>query len=112
MRTEQETYMPELVDIVRRVLTDDGFGGYDETSTTTVATNVPARIIQGHTFTTLGQMSRDVELAQWTVRVPIGTDVKDEDTVVCSARGVQFRVTDIKPKSFDTVMTLACEFVK
>lgn len=110
MRTTQDDAMPELITIKRRVLTSDGFGGASTGVPTTVATNVPARIAQAQVQMMGGQLGRTLELEKWTVRVPFGTDLQDEDFVIWGTMTLQ--VEDVKDRSWETCVSAAAEVVK
>ena len=110
MANEQEQWLPELVTIERRSLTDDNFGGVTSGARTVVQSNVPARITQAQVFDLGGQLARQLDIEQWTVRVPLGTDVKDEDYVVWGSRGITIQVSDLKSRSHETV--ISCKGVR
>ncbi len=110
MREDQEVYFPETVTIKRRNLSDDDFGGVTSGALLTVVADVPARLTQAQVQDTLGQLSRDVQLEKWTIRLPLGTDVEEEDRIIWGDRTIL--VDDIKPRSFATVTTVMGELVK
>ena len=110
MRAVQVEAMPDLVTIKRRALTSDGFGGGTTGTPTTVASNVPARITQAQVQAMGGQFGRTLELEKWTVRVPFGTDLKDEDFVIWGA--ITLQVEDVKDRSWETCISAQAEVVK
>lgn len=110
MRATQESAMPEVVTIKRRAITSDGFGGSTTGTPTTVASNVPARITQAQVQTMGGQAARDLLLEKWTVRMPTGTDLQDEDFVVWGSLTLQ--VEDVKNRTWETCVSAMGEVVK
>lgn len=114
MRDLQEAALPDRVRIERRNLVSDGFGGFEEPNRQTVAVNVPARITPAATLEGLGQLSRPLEVAGFTVRLPIGTAVAEDDYIVLEDDpNNQFLVETIKnPRSWSTIMTVTAEQVR
>lgn len=110
MRATQDSAMPERVTIKRRAITSDGFGGATTGTPTTVATDVPARITQAQVQVMYGQAARDLQLEKWTVRVPVGTDLQEEDFIVWGSLTLQ--VEDVKPRTWETVISAQAEVVK
>lgn len=111
MRAQQTAAMPELVTIKRRVLATDGFGGYEQASLTTVATDVPARITPAQVMTMGGQGDRALELEKWIIRVPYGTDLQDRDLIEWGTQ--EIKVEEVKsPRSFATNVSATGEVVK
>ena len=49
MADTQESFFPELVDILRRQTADDGFGGATKYDLIEIDTGVPARVTQAQT---------------------------------------------------------------
>ncbi len=112
MRATQDDAMPDLITIQRRVMTDDGFGGYNETSRLTIATDVACRITPSQQLEGLGQLGRPVEVASYIVRVPIGTDVRDEDFIIRKSDSVELQLERVKvPRSWDTLISCEAEIV-
>lgn len=110
LRATQESVMPELVTIERKSIVSDGFGGATTQANTTVATNVPARITQAQVIPMAGQAARTLELEQWTIRVPHGTDLQDEDYVIWGS--FTLIVEDVKDRFWNTCVTASAEIVK
>lgn len=110
MRSTQTEALPELVTIKRMVVASDGFGGYAESSLTTVASDVPARITEAQLQTMPGQAARDLLIEKWTLRLPHGTDLQDEDLVIWGA--TTFKVENVKGRSWDTAVTATAEVVR
>jgi hypothetical protein len=105
MRVAQEAALPDLLTIKRTVRVDDGFGGNAKTSEVTVASNVPGRVIPGAVLEGLGQAGRPLDVKNYLVRVPVGTDLLPEDIVV-TAGGDRLRIDQLKtPASWDTILT-------
>jgi hypothetical protein len=112
LANEQEQWLPELVTIERRTLTDDTFGGVTSGARTVVQSNVPARVTQAQVFDLGGQLARGLDIEQWTVRVPLGTNIQDEDYVVWGAKGITIQIKDIKDRTHATVISCKGEKVK
>jgi len=110
LRVSQDSAMPELVTIKRRVTSSDGFGGIRTDTPLTIATDVPARITQAQVQIMYGQASRALELEKWSVRVPHGTNLQDEDFVIWGDLTLQ--VEDVKDRSWDTCVSARAEIVK
>lgn len=113
MRDEQELGMPELVTIKRAVKTSDGFGGYNTTSYTTVATDVPARITPSQELVAGGQADRQLQLGRWSLRVPYGTDLQERDQVEWTAQSMTIEIEQVKsPRSYHTAISAIGEVIK
>lgn len=108
MRTQQQEAMPLLIDIERWVYESDGIGGTRRTPTRSViASAVESRWRAGEFEGQFGQASRELEIEHWTVRIPIGTEVADEDILVIPEDDTEYRIERVRePKSYDTVITL------
>ena len=103
--------MPDTASIYRRVLVDDGFGGVNQTGVVKASGPHPARFAQAQVIQTPA-LARDLEVETWTVRFPWGTDLRDEDLVLWHETGIVVRVTDLKPRSFQTATSAAGEVIK
>lgn len=112
MRATQEAAMPDTADIYRRVYADDGFGGVTIGTPVKVAGPFPARFTQAQVIETPGAAARDLEKEVWTIRFPFDASVQDEDVVFWLERNLALRVTDVKPRSFETAHTVRAEVVK
>lgn len=110
MRAVQERAMPETVTIERRNLSSDGFGGVVDGARSTVASNVPARITQAQVQVMYGQVARDLQVEKWTIRVPYGTDLQDEDFVIWGS--TVFQVEDVKSRGWMTTVSASAEVLK
>ena len=110
MRETQNEAMPERVTIKRPSNVDDGFGGVNVSTPTTVATDVPCRITEAQMQTMYGQVARDLEVEKYTVRFPIGTDIQDEDLVEWGS--MTLKVENVKARSFQTVISGMAEVLK
>jgi hypothetical protein len=102
--------MPESVTIKRRALTSDGFGGATTGTPSTVASAVPARITQAQVQVMGGQAGRALLLEKWTVRMPVGTDLQDEDFIIWGT--ITLQVEDVKARTWDTCVSAMAEVVK
>lgn len=111
MRGVQAEALPDLVTIKRTIRQDDGFGGWDATAEATVAVNVPARITEAQTQAFPGQAARELLVEKWTIRLPWGTDLRDEDIVEDSA-GRRFKVENVKARNWDTAVSAMMEVIK
>ena len=110
IRAEQETAMPERVEIQRKLRVNDGFGGSQNTVWTPIASNLPARVTMGQTLDMGGQAARKMEVEKWTVRLPWATDVKEHDRILWD--GIAIAVDEIKTGSYRSAKTVAGERVK
>lgn len=110
MRAIQYAAMPERVTIERRTITSDGFGGATTGANATIAVNVPARITQAQQMAMLGQSDRDLLIEKWTIRLPTGIDLKDEDFIVWGK--ITLQVEDVKDRTWATCLTAMAEVVK
>jgi hypothetical protein len=112
IRQTHLAHMPDQATILRRVLTDDGFGGVTNNPLTTIATGVPCRITEAQMQDLGGQGARNVDVEKWTIRMPRGTNIKDEDFIVwASGNGEQFQVEDVKGRTNEGVLTIKAEIV-
>ncbi len=105
MRGAQEAAMLDRVDITRRVLIDDSFGGSKDGTPVTIAEDVPARITQAQVQTMYGQADRALALEKWIIRLPYGTNLQDEDYVVWGDTTIQ--VEDVKARGLATTVRRA-----
>ena len=114
MQSTQEEALPDKVDIYRIVRIDDGFGGTGTQAAELVSDDVPCRATPAQTQMLGGQADRQLELEKWTVRVPVGQDIQDDDILVITTQGdEQLQVESAKhPKSWETVRTAMCEVVR
>lgn len=111
MRKAQAEALPDLVSIKRAVRQDDGFGGYPTVAEETVAVNVPARITEAQMMNFPGQAAREFLVEKWTIRLPWGTDLRDED-IVEDAAGRRFKVENVKARNWDTAVSASMEVYK
>jgi hypothetical protein len=110
LRATQEAAFPERVTVKRRRLSSDGFGGVKTETPVVVAMEVPARITQAQVQDMGGQAARGLLLEKWTIRVPHGTDLRDEDYVEWGDLTIQ--VEDVKHRSYETAVSAMGEVVK
>lgn len=110
MRETQELALEDTVTIKRRVLTSDGFGGSTTQAPVTVAENIPARVTQAQVQNMGGQAARDLLLEKWTVRLPVGTSVEEEDYIHWG--DIVIQVEDVKPRTYNTAVSIMGEVVK
>jgi hypothetical protein len=102
--------MPESVTINRRTLVSDGFGGYQDAALVTVAEDVPARLTEAQTQAMPGQLDRALLIDKWTVRMPYGTDLQEEDLIVWGDKTLV--VETVKERSWDSAVTAVAEVVR
>ena len=110
MRATQTAAMPERVTIKRPVLETDTFGGVNRVTPVVIAEDVPARITQAQVQVTLGQAGRALGLEKWTIRMPYGTTLADEDLVEWG--GHTLTVEDVKARDWATTLSAKAEIVK
>lgn len=110
MRDVQFATMPDVVDIERRSNTDDGFGGRKDTTWVPIASDLPARVTKAQTINMGGQAARGIEVENWTVRLPYGTDCQENDRIKYD--GIYILVDEVKLGSWKTVLSVAGEKVK
>ena len=110
MREEQEKAMPDIVDVLRRQNSDDGFGGRKDLVWNEVAVDVPARVTQAQTLDLGGQAGRKIEVEKWTVRFVFGQDVREHDHIRYG--DITIRVDEVKDGSWKTATTVQGERVK
>lgn len=103
--------MPDLVDVYRRVLSDDGFGGVETDSLALTYEDVPTRITQGQVIETPG-LSRDLEKEVWTLRFAHDADIQDGDILHWVSADFVFEATDRKDHSWQTALSVRGERVK
>lgn len=112
MRATQTSAFPDLATIRRRSITSDGFGGATTGTPTQIATDVPARFTQAQVQVMGGQVGRALLLEKWTIRMPYGTDLQDEDFVDWQGNSLTIKVEDVKERSWDTAVSAMGEVVK
>lgn len=111
MRAAQDEAMPESVEIQRRTVVADGFGGNGTAAWLTRALAVPARITPSQVMAMGGQGDRSLELEKWNVRMPYGTDLLDGDRVLWGDQTI--KVEEVKsPRSYATNVSAIGEIVK
>ena len=114
MQVTQEDGLPDKLDIYRIARTSDGFGGTNTTAAALVSDDVPCRATPAQVQMLGGQADRQLEIEKWTVRVPVGIDIRDDDILVITTQGnEQLQVESAKhPKSWETLRTAMCEVVR
>ena len=110
MSQTQEAHFPEVVDILRMVTSSDGFGGQTKHEPEVVLSDVPARVTQAQTQAMGGEAARDIEVEAWTVRLPIGTAIQENDYVQWG--DIRIQADEIKDRSYETVTTVQGKRVK
>lgn len=115
MRKTQLSAAPELVDVYRRVLSDDGFGGRTTEQPMLLYSQIPARIAQAQVQAMGGQAGRTLLLEKWTIRFMYTDetdrpDIQDEDLVDWG--DIRLQVEDVKDRSWETVVSCMGEVVK
>jgi len=112
MRQSQQDHHPDLVTITRLQRAADGKGGWTTGTALTVAKDVPCTITPGAEVMLGGQADRGLEIEQWMVTFPWGTDVQDEDVLEWSAESIQLQVSNAKvAKSNGTAVRCTAEVV-
>lgn len=106
----QETFLPELVDILRQNATSDGFGGHNKNAPDTILTDVPARVTQAQTQAMGGEAARDIEVEFWTVRLPKGTAILENDYIQWGA--IRIQADEVKNRTWETVVSVSGKRVK
>lgn len=115
MRATQESAAPELVDIYRRSIVSDGFGGATTQADVLVEADVPARIAQAQVQAMGGQGARTLLLEKWTIRLMYTDeadrpDLQDEDRIHWD--GLVLSVDDVKDRSWETCISAMGEIAK
>ena len=112
MRAQAERGQPELVDVLRRVVVDDGFGGVEDQAPTVAITGLPFRITPAQLIEQVGQAARELQTDMYIGRAPVGTDLRIEDSVLFPD-GRQFTIKKVNtPRSYDTALTTTLELVR
>lgn len=106
----QEDFMPELVNILRQNATSDGFGGHNKNDPDLILTNVPARVTQAQTQALGGEAARDIEVEFWTVRLPLGTAILENDYIDWGS--IRIQADEVKSRTWETVITVSGKVVK
>lgn len=121
MRQTQGEAFPDRVTIRRVQRVSDGFGGFKgEGEPVIVAEGVPARIAESQLQVMPGQAARDVAIEKWSVRVPVGTDIRDDDLVdwftlsggAYVDTGFTFKVENLKSRSWQTAISATAERIR
>lgn len=110
MADTQESFFPELVDILRRQTADDGFGGATKYDLIEIDTGVPARVTQAQTQALGGEAARDIEVEAWTVRLPLGRTILENDYVRWG--DILIQADEVKTRSYETAITVSGKVVK
>ena len=110
MRETQEDAFPDRVTIKRRVMADDGFGGFAQESLKVIGSDIPARVTQAQVQAFGQGLGRDLDIEKWTIRMPHGTPVKDSDWVYWGDYIIE--VETIKPRSYATAVSIQGERIK
>lgn len=110
MSETQGTHLPEVVDILRMLTADDGFGGQTKHEPTVVLSDIPARVTQAQTQALGGEAARDIEVEAWTVRLPLGTDIRENDYVQWG--DIRIQADEIKDRTYETVLSISGKRVK
>jgi len=110
MAQTQESFFPEVVDILRMVTSGDGFGGQTKHEPEVVLSDIPARVTQAQTQALGGEAARDIEVENWTVRLPIGTDIRENDYVQWG--DIRIQADEIKDRSYETATSISGKRVK
>lgn len=98
MQAEVISFYDHMLDIYRpAAATTDDYGGHDEgaMSSTPVHTDIPCEISSGVAHTVdVENMGQMVSTQEYTISVPLGTDVrKNDEVVITSADDLRLRVT-------------------
>lgn len=110
MSQAQETHFPEVVDILRMVTASDGFGGQTKHEPAVHLMDIPARVTQAQVQALGGEAARDIEVEAWTVRLPLGTDIRENDYIQWGDHRLQ--ADEVKDRTYETVLTVAAKKVK
>lgn len=115
MRETQGRAAPELVDVYRRTLTSDGFGGATTGTPQLIYSQIPARITQAQVQGMGGQLARMLLLEKWTIRFTYTDDldrpdIQDEDIIKWGT--MELQVEDVKDRSWETCVSVTAEVVK
>lgn len=111
MRDMQAEAMPDTGTITRAGYTSDGFGGHNQTSWATVASNVPCRVTPAQVQGMGGQADRTLDIEKYTLRFEWGTDIQDRDRFEWEGQVIE--IEDVKvPRSFGTAVTCTGEVIK
>lgn len=106
----QEDFFPDIVDVLRQSAADDGFGGAKKYAPVPVYSDIPARVTQAQTQAMGGEAARDIEVEAWTVRLPKGLDVRENDYIQWG--DIRIQADEIKNRSYQTVLSVAGKRVK
>ncbi len=111
MQVTQNANLPDLVDIARPQKTASNIGSIQSDGETVISTDVACRVTPAQMLETLGQQARPIETDKYIMRLPVGTNVKDRDTLTITTKGnLKLRVERVKePRSYDTLITVECE---
>ena len=101
--------MPDMVDIRRTERAPDGMGGWNARGERVVYSGLPARVTKAQTQAMGNRTGRDIELEKWIIRLPVGTDVRERDLI--DWEGLVIEVDEIKPRSWQTAITVSGEVV-
>lgn len=86
MRTTADLALPDTVVISRRTVSSDGAGGWNESWAT--AATVAGRLMPRYQISSMeGQGPGQIQaVAQWTLTLPAGTDLRAGDRVAVAGR--------------------------
>lgn len=111
MRDMQAEAMPDTGTIKRATYMSDGFGGHNQTSWATIASNVACRVTPAQLQGMGGQADRTLDIEKYTLRFEWGTDIQDRDRFEWEGQVIE--IEDVKvPRSFGTVITCTGEVIK
>ena len=111
MQATQTAHMPDTVAISRIVRAADGLGGFTTGASTVVDAAAACSVSHSTQVEKGGQADRGLEVEQWTVTFPWGTDVQDGDVLTYGA--IVLQVVDAKvSKTRGTAVRCTADVVK
>lgn len=111
MRATQEVALPDLCDIARESGgSTSTIGSQISGAHAPIAANVPCRVTPAQMYVTLGERAQPLDIDRYTIRLPLGTDIKKRDQVTIQGSGLMLEVERVRsPRSWETVLTIEAD---